>query len=245
MFCSRCGTTIPEGSLYCGKCGVLAVGTPNVPPSAMQPLPLVPQERTSGKAIASLISGIFFFLFPAAILAIIFGHISLSEIRASAGRIGGKGIAVAGLVLGYLGLSFIPILIIAAIAIPNLLRARVAANESAAASSVRTLNTAEISYASSHPEIGYTCTLSDLQDLIGSNLTSGRRSGYEFVLSDCTADTAGGPNTKFKIASYPQVLGTTGTRSFCSDETAVIKVDRTGSREDCFEQGEAIGEQNR
>ena len=50
---------------------------------------------------------------------------SLSEIRKSAGRIGGQGIAITGLVLGYLGIVIIPfILIVAAIAIPNLLRAR-------------------------------------------------------------------------------------------------------------------------
>lgn len=240
MVCGRCGAAIPEGNLYCGKCGVLAAGTPNLPSSPAQPLPVVSTpERTSGKAVASLISGIFFFLFPAAILAIIFGHLSLSEIRASAGRIGGKGIAVVGLVLGYLGIAFIPmILIIAAIAIPNLLRARMAANEASATANVRALNTAEISYASSHPDMGYTCTLSDLQDLIGPNLVSGKRNGYVFVLSDCAADATGGPNTKYRIVSYPQVPGSTGVRSFCSDETAVIKIDRSGSRENCFENGD-------
>jgi type IV pilus assembly protein PilA len=240
MFCGRCGAAIPEGRLNCGKCGVLAVGTPNVPASPSQPLPMFPAERTSGKAIASLISGIFFFFFPTAILAIIFGYLSLSEIRASAGRIGGKGMAVTGLVLGYLGVSFIPILIIAAIAIPNLLRARIAANESAAASSVRTLATAEASYVSSHPEIGYTCSLSDLQDLIGQKLASGTRSGYVFVLSDCTSEATGGPNTKYKILSYPLTHGTTGVRTFCSDETAVIKVNAGESKENCFVDGKVV-----
>ena len=47
------------------------------------------------------------------------------------------------------------ILIIAAIAIPNLLRARIAANESSAASSVRTINTAEIGYLTTYPQNGY------------------------------------------------------------------------------------------
>src|SRR5437868_14029745 len=53
-------------------------------------------------------------------------------------------------------------LIIAAIAIPNLLRARIAANESSAASAIRTLNTAEVSYSTSFPSTGYTVTLADL-----------------------------------------------------------------------------------
>ena len=51
------------------------------------------------------------------------------------------------------------ILIIAAIAIPNLLRARIAANESSAVSSVRTINTAEISYQSTYPTAGYASTM--------------------------------------------------------------------------------------
>ncbi|MGC1167958.1 MAG: DUF4190 domain-containing protein, partial [Candidatus Acidiferrales bacterium] len=72
---------------------------------------------TSGKAIASLICGIFTLFLPASIAAIILGHLSLSEIRKSAGRLGGRGVASAGLVLGYAGIALIPfILIIAAIA---------------------------------------------------------------------------------------------------------------------------------
>jgi len=75
------------------------------------------QAETSGKAIGSLVCGLLFFFPPSAILAVIMGHLSLSEIRRSAGRLGGRGVAIAGLVLGYAGLSFIPVLIIAAIAI--------------------------------------------------------------------------------------------------------------------------------
>ena len=51
------------------------------------------------------------------------------------------------------------ILIIAAIAIPNLLRARIAANESSAVSSIRTINTAEVSYQSAYPTVGYSANL--------------------------------------------------------------------------------------
>src|SRR5258708_29182517 len=110
----------------------------------------IPAE-TSGKAIVSLVCGLFLFAFPMSILAIIFGHLSLSEIRKSAGRIKGEGLAMTGLVLGYLGLAAIPvILIIAAIAIPNLLRARMAANESSAVRNVRSLVVAEVTYSSNH-----------------------------------------------------------------------------------------------
>jgi len=97
-------------------------------------------------AIASLIFGFFFVFFPLSIPAIVFGHIALSQIKRSAGRLGGRGLAIAGLVMGYLGIAMIPlILIIAAIAIPNLLRARIAANEASAATTVRSINTAQLS----------------------------------------------------------------------------------------------------
>ncbi len=54
------------------------------------------------------------------------------------------------------------ILIIAAIAIPNLLRARIAANESSAVSSIRTINTAEVAYQTSNPAVGYATAMSNL-----------------------------------------------------------------------------------
>jgi hypothetical protein len=143
----------------CGLCGV--------PPQTSTGVPgPVVAEKTSGLATASLIFGIPFLFFPFPIVAVVFGHVSLSQIKKSAGRLGGKGLAIAGLVLGYLGIAMIPLtLIIAAIAIPNLLRARMAANESSALYSLRTINTAQVSYqANFGQKIGYA---PDLQSLGG------------------------------------------------------------------------------
>jgi type IV pilus assembly protein PilA len=99
-------------------------------------------------------------------VAVVFGHVPLSQIKKSAGRLGGKGLAIAGLVLGYLGIAMIPlILIIAAIAIPNLLRARMAANESSAVYSLRTINTAQVTYQATFEKLRYA---PDLQSLGGS-----------------------------------------------------------------------------
>src|SRR5207302_10179523 len=106
------------------------------------------RPATSGKAIASLVLGLPFVFFPTAVLAIVFGHWSRSEIRESAGRLKGAGMALAGLILGYIGVALVPMLIIAAIAIPNLLRAKMAANEASAVGSLRTLNVAAVSYSS-------------------------------------------------------------------------------------------------
>jgi Domain of unknown function (DUF4190) len=101
--------------------------------------------RNSGKAIGSLICGLLAFIFPAAVAAIILGHISRSEIRNSGGQLTGSGMALAGLIFGYIGASFIPFMIIAAIAIPNLLRARIAANEASGVQAIRTIGAAESS----------------------------------------------------------------------------------------------------
>ena len=242
MFCPRCGVTVPEGSVFCPNCGadVKAPVTGTVVPPAPG-APAAPQQETSPLAIASLICACLFFCGITTILAIIFGHISLSQIKRSGGRLKGQGLAIAGLVIGYC--SFLPILIMVAIAIPNLLRAKIAANESSAAASVRTVATAELAYASTYAERGYTCDLEELHKAqnIDSTLASGRRVGYRFELRGCQAETSGGPNTKFQVVAYPITLNTTGVKAFCSDESAVIRYDKSGSADNCVENGVALG----
>ncbi|MGP8093752.1 MAG: pili assembly chaperone [Candidatus Sulfotelmatobacter sp.] len=143
--------------------------------------------------------------------------------------------------LGYLGIVAIPfILIIAAIAIPNLLRARIAANEASAVASVRTLNTAEISFASAHPNAGYTCALSDLADLIAPPLASGHQYGYSFTLQGCVADAVNGPNVKYQVIANPLTRNTTGVRTFCSDESVAIKAVSNDDAQDCLLNGSPL-----
>jgi len=123
------------------------------------------------------------------------------------------------------------ILIIAAIAIPNLLRARIAANESSAVASLRTLNTAQISYDSAYPTIGFATTLGALSGTscappgsagscyIDTTLASGTKSGYTFVLSG----TSGTPNGSYQFIASPLTANQTGVRYFCSFADAVIR----------------------
>ena len=242
MFCSRCGVTVAEGSVFCPNCGAdmkaPVAGGVVPPPPGMPPAP--PQE-TSSMAVASLICACLFFCGITTILAIIFGHISLSQIKNSGGRLKGQGLAIAGLVIGYCSIP--TILIIAAISIPNLLRARIAANESSAAAAVRTINTAELSYATTYADKGYTCELAELEkaQIIDATLASGQRVGYRFELRGCQAETPGGPNTKFQVVAYPVTVNTTGVKAFCSDESAVVKYDRSGSADNCLENGVVIG----
>jgi type IV pilus assembly protein PilA len=245
--CSKCGAAAAEDSQFCSQCGNRLSGTPAAPPSssfqaaavAPAPLPAIPpgEVKTSGKAVASLVCGIIN-VFPLFIVAIVLGHISLSEIRKSAGRLKGEGLAIAGLVLGYLGVVAIPlILIIAAIAIPNLLRAKIAANEASAAASVRTILVAESSYAASHPSTGYTCNLGDLSSGIeDSRLLRGEKNGYVFTVQNCTTQSEGGPVSKFEVTASP-ISSASGRRAFCTDETGAIRSDRSGSAQECLNQG--------
>jgi len=126
------------------------------------------------------------------------------------------------------------ILIIAAIAIPNLLRARIAANESSAAASVRTLGTAQISFQNAYPGTGYAGTIGVLGPadtgacaagpavtnacIIDATLAAGTKSGYTFV----TTGAGGPPATTFYSTAQPVTPNTTGVKGFCSAEDQVI-----------------------
>jgi prepilin-type N-terminal cleavage/methylation domain-containing protein len=130
------------------------------------------------------------------------------------------------------------ILIIAAIAIPNLLSARKSANESSAVGSLRTINTAEVSFQGKHN--AYTCTLADLGPapgdayldnmLAGATLAGTAKSGYFFQPLGCGAAVAIPPAiapVTTPVVSYqwwgePANQGVTGNSSFCTDTSAVI-----------------------
>ena len=140
------------------------------------------------------------------------------------------------------------ILIIAAIAIPNLLRSRIAANEASAVGSLRTLNTAEITYNTSYPTVGFACTLgamappsgtssatSTAAGLIDSTLAGGTKSGYTFAIGNCS----GTPSVNYNTTAAPVSPGTTGQRYFCSDSSGVLKYD-PGSTSNCTSNGVPI-----
>lgn len=124
------------------------------------------------------------------------------------------------------------ILIIAAIAIPNLLRARIAANESSAVASIRTINTAEITYQIGNPAIGYASALSVLGGaspctitattacLLDNTLAGGTKSGYSFRATPVVVGTV---NALVTVSAVPVTWNQTGVRGFCANEDAVIR----------------------
>ena len=144
------------------------------------------------------------------------------------------------------------ILIIAAIAVPNLLRSRMAANEASAVGSVRTINTSEVTYASTYANVGYTDLVSlgtgavntpcaatgatpaaaCLVDttIAGAGNNSSIHSGFEFEAT-ATVAGAGKPNIAFIDGGWTGAgnCNKTGMRSFYSDDSLVIRFDASGT----------------
>jgi hypothetical protein len=117
--CAQCGTANPVNAAYCEKCGqpLETAAVPAVFSPAAAPSPPA-ASRTNPLAIASLLTGFFSLAPPFAIMAITFGHLALSQIRKSAGRQKGRGLAIAGLVMGYLCVAFILFLLL--VVLPSL-----------------------------------------------------------------------------------------------------------------------------
>lgn len=233
--CPYCAKEIQDEATVCQFCNREIVAAPAVSPVSA-PLPVA---RTSGKAVASLILSFFSLFFIPGVIAVVLGHMAYSEIKKSAGQLKGQGVALAGLILGYLGIAAIPfLLIIAAIAIPNLLRARTAANEASAVGSLRTLNVALVTYASTYPAQGFAPDIASLGSppagvqsdahaagLIDEVLASGRRSGYVFTYT-VTEKDANGSLTGYTITAEPAVPGSTGQRYLFTDQSGVIRMER-------------------
>jgi type IV pilus assembly protein PilA len=140
------------------------------------------------------------------------------------------------------------ILIIAAIAIPNLLRARIAANESSAAASVRTISTAELTYQTSYPSIGYAASVGALGPatvactggptsanaciidyVLAQAATGGTpKSGYFFNAVGSPTGT-GTVNDAYFVDAYPSNLNNTGVKEFCAVQDNVVRFVTPGS----------------
>ncbi len=205
MFCRKCGKQVDQSDAFCRSCGH-TLSTEVAPDSdggatagvgkAQEP------TKRSGEATASLILGLFSFIPIAGLLAVIFGHMARASIRRSGGRLLGDGMAVFGLLLGYLSLAGWLTYFIVAIIVPSL-PSRIKANEMSVVGSLRTIATAEVTYASIY-NAGYSPDLASLGPPRGLNpdatgeeiqkavnaqaaglldeiLTSGTKSGYRFT----------------------------------------------------------------
>jgi len=135
------------------------------------------------------------------------------------------------------------ILIIAAIAIPNLVRARMAANDSSAAGSIHAINVAEVGYFGAYPTVGFSATLSPLggaspcsptsasscliDNTLATNNGGSGKSGYTFGATG-SPSSGTGINDQFYDTATP-INSSTGSRAYCSSQDMVVRLQPAGN----------------
>jgi len=133
------------------------------------------------------------------------------------------------------------ILVIAAIALPNLINSRIAANEASAVSSIRAINTAQVAYAATYQQVGYATDLAQLGApadgspassahaglldwVLGCSAQPCEKSGYTFTIFN----TSGTPIDSYSVVGVPVQVGVSGHRGFCSDRMNPVRYDPNG-----------------
>jgi type IV pilus assembly protein PilA len=187
-------------------------------------------NKRKGMAVASLVLGIISLptlglLGVGALLGITFGIFALMRAKREPSEYGGRGLAIGGIVTSVLSLTLaVPVGIVAAIAIPNLLAARRAANEGSAIHSMRRLVEAEQTFLATTGAGQRFGSMAELREaeLIDEKLAQGFLNDYHFsliVLDD-----------SFSVSASPMKYPSTGTRSFylSSDEMIIRAADKQG-----------------
>src|SRR5688572_4095139 len=172
MFCTTCGAQIPQGSAYCHNCGrpaVAASAPASSPTTGATPAAVSGAPQTDPKAILSLVlglAGLFLFSIFAGIPAIVLGHMARARIRQSIGQLQGAGIALAGLILGYISVAIVPVIIFMLFfgvhswsplgrSTETQTSAWGGSDESSGAASVRQITVAAETYFAMYPHRGY------------------------------------------------------------------------------------------
>jgi type IV pilus assembly protein PilA len=255
MECPRCRFDNPEGTRFCASCGA-PMGATARQTAASPTAP--PQPRKQGLAIASLVLGILSLPLMCAlgagiltaIVGLILGIVALVKTNRAPEEFGGKGMAIGGIAVS--AVCFLTLPIIAAIAIPSLLRARMSANESAAIGDVRTVISAQAAYQSANG--GYYASSLDClaaptsagcipdysaasPTFLDSALASGApKSGYlrSFVAVPAPPDAdpavvGRSSATSYLYGAVPVKPGNTGNRGFLGDASGMICYSTDGS----------------
>jgi type II secretory pathway pseudopilin PulG len=180
-----------------------------------------------GLAIASLVLGIISIpslglIFVGGIVGIILGVLALNKAKSNPTEYTGRGFAIAGIITSAISLFIAIPGIIAAIAIPNLLKSQQAARETAAVKEVVTIGQAQVLYSvtKGHGKFTNLGTLG-AEGLIDSALASGEKGGYLFSSEALPSQTA---TPMFDTTAKPMAVGPfgTGNLSFGSNETLIV-----------------------
>jgi len=200
------------------------------------------RKLRSGLATASLVLGILGvfslgILLIGSLIGLILGIQAVLKANREPYAYGGKGVAIGGIVANsFAMLTIVPVALIAAIAIPNLMMARMAANEASAIGHLRTLATAEATYQST---VGGGLSFGSMQELIASGLippNSASKNGYEFKVrlldfNGNAALAAAGDAIRFEVVATPDSYRSTGRRSFYVSEEYVIRCAEKSGKE--------------
>ena len=232
--CAQCGFVGWPDAEFCKKCGAsmssAVVAVPEQPgvnftASYTNYSFAPPAQLKTEMAVASLVLGILNFLFLGifvfpVIIGIVISVVALNNVNRYPHEYGGKSLAVGGLVTNIASVV-IPFAVIAAIAIPNLLAARMAANEGAAMNALIKIQGAEQTYQATKGN-GYYGSLNDLEreGLIAPELANGTRAGYRFKV-----EVFDRPNgwSGYEAVAVPTEYRSSGRRSFFIDETGVLR----------------------
>ena len=202
---------------------------------------VVEGNRRKGMAVASLVLGILAVLSLGilgilGIIGLVLGIVAYRRAKQSPAKYGGEGMALAGMIVSGLSLFMFAYMgIVAAIAIPNLLAARKAANEGSAISSMRTLVSAEATYQATVGAGSYG-TLEELvaAGLVDDKLGKGVKNGYRFEIRVKPARSKS-EWASFEAVAVPVKYGSsgagTGKRSFYVDESGVLRAGDKGGIE--------------
>jgi type II secretory pathway pseudopilin PulG len=254
IVCPYCQSQNADGSPYCAGCGQPLTHAPAPRPAHAYGRPQGPTRN--GLAIASLVLGLlglpllfcFGIGFLFSLVGLILGIVALVKASRYPHVYGGKGLAIGGVVAS--GMSVLALPVVAAIAIPSLLRARVSASEAAAIGDIRTVISAQAQYASVNG--GFYDTLECLASPPGclpGNTANARRvidpalaqatvkQGYRRTLhlgpavdpAQLRRPVSASSVVAFAYVAVPVTVGQTGVRSFCGDDRGLICYKADGS----------------
>ena len=229
--CTECGFVGWSDADTCKGCGAPIVQRtsnfqPRPVPTSYKSWDETEAGQKKGLAVFALVLGIVSFLTfgllgIGAFTGIIVASVAMGRVKHEPWQFGRRGMDVAGLVLSITSMvSAVPVGIVAAIAIPNLFAARMAANEASSVYLLRKISAAEGIYYANSGKYG-TLEELDSQHLIDPDLGSGTKNGYKFTV-ELVHESATAP-AGFEAKSVPVTYKSSGRRSFYVDETSVVR----------------------
>jgi competence protein ComGC len=216
MPCPNCGHQLAATAAFCPNCGQ---AVPSVPSNAAT---ATENAEIDLKAVMSMVLGVLSIVLSVfvGIPAVILGHLSKASIRRSNGRLKGDGMALAGLILGYISLFLLPVIAgVVFVAVPNVFRTKIVTNETTTVSTLKSIYSLAENYKVENQE--YPASLQELSStglvaLDNQLAATGVQSGYQFRYKPTSGQRG------YVIHADPIFIHT-GQQHFFMDQTGVIR----------------------